>query len=147
MTTALANDARQRFLAPARDPVLFVLGGLGLLALILPPPNYTLQWHWLLGKAALEEFVTRLLFQDFLLRFAPMRRAIGPVTGANATASLAFAAMHLVQHNPIQAMLVFFPALVFGYAWDRWRTLWPCVALHFTYNWLLFHNHDLLALF
>lgn len=129
--------------AVLRDPLFWLFAALGLIGLALPAPGYDLIWYLLLAKAFAEEFLLRYLLQDTLLKFAPFKDRLWFISTANLTASLVFVALHLFGHSLFQALLVFFPSLIFGYVWERYGRLWAPVALHFFYNVCLFY-HDTL---
>jgi hypothetical protein len=97
----------------------------------------------LLAKAAYEEFIFRYVVQDtaaYLLNKHGKNKSFCLVSVANLTASFLFAALHFVGHSPFWAAAVFFPSLVFGYAWDRYHSVTACTAIHFGYNALLFYG-------
>jgi membrane protease YdiL (CAAX protease family) len=119
------------------DPVLWAALLLGLGAWLLPRPGLEIGYALLLVKAAAEELAFRALLQETLGRILPGRARLGPLTLANLLASAAFALAHLL-FRPATALLVFFPALVFGLVWDRTRSLTLVTAVHFLYNALLF---------
>lgn len=52
----------------------------------------------------------------------------------NIVSSIAFSAGHLAAWGGVHAMAVFVPSLVLGLAWQRWSSLWLCVALHSMFN-------------
>lgn len=81
----------------------------------------------------LEEIVFRGFIQEQLFRILSQRR-IGLVTLANILTSIIFSAMHLINHTPEWALLVFIPSLVFGFTKDRFDTLLAPVLLHVFYN-------------
>ena len=123
---------------PFRDPLFLLALGAGLLAWLLPHPGMTIPWPRLLGLALLEELVFRFLVQESLNR-ALNDASIAPgLSWANLATSILFALLHLVSHPPLWALSVFLPSLIFGWAWDRYRNLIPCWALHFFYNLLYF---------
>jgi hypothetical protein len=147
MNTASALRGRAAAFGPAwghaaiiRDPVFWMLAGLGFMGLVLPEPGFSLAWHALLVKAFVEEFFLRFLLQDSLLSFAVLRDRLGPVSTANILASLLFAGLHLFSHSLLGSLLVFFPSLIFGYVWERYGRLWVPVVLHFFYNACLFYQ-------
>lgn len=87
----------------------------------------------LLIAPALEEAVFRAGLQDRLLHggAAPWR--------ANLLTALAFSAAHLLLLGvSLHTALVFVPALLIGAAYNRWRRLRVCIALHMAMNalWL-----------
>jgi len=97
---------------PAAEPLRFAL-----LVLLYP---------------VLEEVVFRGLVLEWLGSRLPRR--FGLLSVANLLTSVLFAALHLVHHTILWAGLVFFPSLVFGYAKERYRTLWVPIFLHCWYN-------------
>jgi len=116
------------------------------------PPRFEPDWPLraplvflmpVLVYPVLEEIVFRAGLQAWLLRRSWGSRARFGVSAANLVASLAFSALHFLQHAPIWAAAVLVPSLVFGYFWDRFRSLAPCIALHVFYNagyYWLFHS-------
>lgn len=142
---ALAYGPAWRHRAVLGDPLFWILTSLGLIGLALPNPAYEIAWYALLLKAFVEEFFLRYLLQDSLLRFTSLRDRLGPVSTANVLASLVFVCLHLFTHSLFWALLVFFPSLVFGYAWERYGRLWVPVVLHFFYNFCLFYNDAILG--
>ena len=125
---------------PFRDPLFLLALAAGFIAWLLPHPGLVLSWPKLLGLSLLEELVFRVLIQESLNR-AMKEAAMTPwLSWANLVTSTLFALLHLISHPPLWALSVFAPSLVFGWAWDRYRNLLPCWALHFTYNLLYFHR-------
>lgn len=84
----------------------------------------------LLLAPLLEEIVFRAGVQELLLR-----RALPPPLCTVATAAL-FALLHGLLRADSSALWVFFPALVLGAAYTRWRRLRVCVSLHAGMNML-----------
>ncbi len=92
----------------------------------------------------LEEIVFRGGLQGFLLEKPALAKSIVTGSGdnqspwlltpANLITSVAFTAMHFINHPPLWASLVFFPSLVFGWARDRYDHLWASMLLHAFYN-------------
>lgn len=123
-----------------RDPIFWVLMSLGFIGFALPTPIFELAWYALLIKAFVEEFFLRYLLQDSLLGFAALQDRLGPISTANILTSLLFAGLHMFSHSLLGSLLVFFPSLVFGFAWERYGRLWVPVALHFFYNACLFYH-------
>jgi hypothetical protein len=135
----LAELRRDRAFAAALLAALPVWAGLWWLT---QPPlrlSWPLELPWrffmlVFVYPALEEIVFRGLLQELLLGVRRLAQPLGPLTGANLAASLAFAGLHLFGHAPLWALAVLVPSLVFGYFWDRYRRLGPCVSLHVFYN-------------
>jgi hypothetical protein len=133
------NRSLRQGLMPFRDPVFYLALAPGLLGLALPRPSLHLDWPTLLFKALAEELAFRMFLQETLDRFLAGRTLLGPLSLANLLASAAFALLHLVNHQPVAALSTFFPSLVFGYVWDRYRHPLPCTLVHFFYNLCLFN--------
>ena len=102
-----------------------------------PPALEGSPWNWIALVAlypALEELVFRRGLQAWLLeRPAWRRRRIG-VSAANALTAGAFALAHLLSHPPLWALSTAAPSLVFGFFWERYASLAPCIWLHAFYN-------------
>jgi uncharacterized protein len=127
-------------LRPFGDPWLYLVLGLGLGAFLLPEPALRISWTALLVKALIEEAAFRWGLQNMLSGIFRGRMVIGPLSLANLTASLAFSGLHFVHQPPLWAASVFIPSLIFGWVWDRHRSLLACSAVHFFYNLLFFHR-------
>ncbi|MBX2837486.1 MAG: JDVT-CTERM system CAAX-type protease [Gammaproteobacteria bacterium] len=82
----------------------------------------------------LEEIVFRGGIQEFLLRYDALAKIQFGISLANIVTSVLFAALHLISQPPLWSALIFFPSLVFGWARDRYQSLWPPIALHAFYN-------------
>jgi len=129
-----------------RDPhfLLALLAGLvfwGALALVTgvrpPGPGGLLSWSYLyLGVVApvLEELAFRGALQGWLLETAHGRSRAFGITGANATASVVFTAIHFAYHPPVWAAAVLIPSLVFGHLRDRTGSVLPAIGVHVFYN-------------
>jgi CAAX protease family protein len=53
---------------------------------------------------------------------------------ANGFSSILFVLFHLIHHDPVWAILTFFPALLFGYFRWRYQSLLVPIGLHCYYN-------------
>lgn len=110
-----------------------------LLATVLPATPGTLPaaTTLLLGVIVapiVEELVFRGALQGALLERPRLARRRAGVSGANALASLAFAAAHLWSASPLQAASVLLPSLAFGACRDRYAGTVPGMLLHGFYN-------------
>lgn len=85
----------------------------------------------------LEEVVFRGVIQPTLLEVS-QGRSVGPLTLANILTSGLFAAMHLINHPPLHAALVFLPSLLFGLFRDRSGSILPGMILHVSWNAAVF---------
>lgn len=82
----------------------------------------------------LEELLFRGFVQGQLSkRQTSTRKKLG-LSYSNWLTSILFVAMHFVHHPPLWAMSVLAPSLVFGLMRDRYRSVWPAIALHSIYN-------------
>jgi membrane protease YdiL (CAAX protease family) len=139
MSTSWIATYLRRGLTPFLDPVFYLALAPGLIGLALARPTLHLDWPTLLFKALAEELAFRMFLQESLDRVVAGRVVLGPLSLANLLASAAFALLHLVHHSPAAALPTFFPSLVFGYVWDRYRHPVPCTLVHFFYNLCLFN--------
>lgn len=127
-------------LAALRDIAFYPALALGFTAWVLPEPNAGLPWTKLALLALYEEIIFRMLLQEGLRSLFQGRILAGPLSLANLCASAVFALAHFVHHPPGWALAVFVPSIVFGWAWDRYRSVIPCSLLHFVYNFLYFYR-------
>ncbi len=82
----------------------------------------------------LEEIVFRGGLQAMLLERPLFKKSQCQISLANVLTSILFAAMHLINQAPLFAASVFFPSLIFGWAWERHQTLLSPMLLHVFYN-------------
>ncbi len=114
-----------------KDPFYFFLLAVGCIGFFFS--GYSTSALWVIFVAALtEEIFFRALAQDFLEQHINIKA--GPFTLANIIVSAVFAALHLFFQAPVWALLVFFPSLLFGLTWTRYKSLSACSILHFWYN-------------
>jgi membrane protease YdiL (CAAX protease family) len=128
--------------APPSDSARRATAGLVTIALAgawAMSPTHAL-WMLLIAPV-LEEIVFRAGLQEELLRHAARAGAIDPMGAltVNVLTALAFAAAHMAVRPSLLAALTVLPALLVGLAYQRWRRLAPCIALHAVFNaiWLL----------
>ncbi len=122
------------------DPIFYLFLSFGFVGLYVPAPDVKLTLAWLFFKAFVEEFFFRFLLQEGFDRLLKYRWRLGPLSLANILASLIFACMHLL-HQPVHwALLTGVPSLVFGYIWQRYRSVIPGTLIHFAYNACLFYQ-------
>lgn len=82
----------------------------------------------------LEEIVFRGLIQGTLLKRSFGRRRLVGLTTANVVTSIAFVALHLINHQWYWALAVIAPSLLFGHFRERYDHLLPAIVLHMFYN-------------
>ncbi len=136
----LLRDQLTRGMRAFLDPVLYAVIGLGLVAWLLPSPTGTIPLGWLLLKAVPEEIFFRACLLETLDRVLGGRFRLGPLSLANVLTSLVFAGVHLLSQPPAWALLTFFPSLIFGWVWERYRSLIPVWVVHSLYNVFLFYR-------
>ena len=81
---------------------------------------------------ALEETLFRGLLQPMIAHSISRRWRL--ISAANLITSLIFALFHLINHPPLWAVATFFPSLVFGYAYERYRNIVAPTLIHSVYN-------------
>jgi len=82
----------------------------------------------------IEELAFRGVIQEYIDQNTKQRRLFLSLSIANLLTSILFALMHFVHHEPIWAILTFFPSLVFGYFKERYAQIAPSIVLHMFYN-------------
>ncbi|NDV22147.1 JDVT-CTERM system CAAX-type protease [Desulfovibrio sp. JC022] len=122
------------------DPIFYLFFSLGFVGLYVPEPDLQLPLKVLFLKALFEEFFFRFLLQEGIDRLLKYRWRLGPLSIANLLASLTFACMHLIHQPAHWALLTFFPSFVFGYIWQRYRSVVSATLIHFAYNAFLFYQ-------
>ena len=100
----------------------------------------TLTLHWslllsvLLWQPFAEELFFRGIIQGQLRRFVWGQRTLLKLSAANVVTSACFAAVHMINTQPIWALTIFIPSLLFGYFRDRFDSIYPSLLLHGLYN-------------
>lgn len=122
------------------DPIFYLFLSFAYMGLYVPEPDIKLTMGVVFLKALFEEFFFRFLLQEGCDRLLKYKWRLGPVSLANFIASATFAGIHFIHQPPFWALLTFFPSLVFGYIWQRYRSLIPGTLIHFAYNFFLFYQ-------
>jgi len=130
---ALARDSHFRAALAAGPLCWLALGLVGLPLADGRPATATLLYGVVIAPL-LEEIVFRGALQGRLLGVPALARRRSGLSGANALASLAFAAAHLWSQPPLWAAAVFVPSLVFGHLYERHASILPAFATHAFYN-------------
>ena len=81
-----------------------------------------------------EEIVFRGVVQEYFSRQVRFKAHFLGISLANILTSALFAFSHLLNQDPLWALLTFFPSLIFGYFKDRHNNLFSCISLHVFYN-------------
>jgi len=120
------------------DPLFYGAMVLGFMAWILPHGSGKPPGIWKIVISALaEEIAFRGLILEWLGRL--VQKVFGPISLANLLTSLLFVLSHLLYHPLPWAIATFFPSLIFGILWERYKTIIPCWACHCFYNLLFFY--------
>lgn len=97
-----------------------------------------LTWTVLLSIVVWQPFIEELLFrgmvQGQLRKFDWGQRELLKITAANGVTSLLFAGVHLLYSQPLWALGIVFPSLLFGYFRDHYNSVYPAIVLHSAYN-------------
>lgn len=93
----------------------------------------------LLASAVLEEVIFRLGIHESLLQRFEFSRAASVVIGvrvsvANAITASLFALAHALFRSWTLGLAVVPAALALGWVYERYRRVWPCIALHALMN-------------
>jgi membrane protease YdiL (CAAX protease family) len=117
-------------------PVWMTLG-LAVGPLMYVPSGWTAWMAFTLFYPVVEELLFRGILQGELLRLTTRdgrTLRLGPVSAANALATLAFVALHMLAQPLGWALAVALPSLVFGHLRERFASVWPAVFVHIVYN-------------
>ncbi|MGB8855042.1 MAG: JDVT-CTERM system glutamic-type intramembrane protease [Burkholderiales bacterium] len=94
----------------------------------------------------LEEIAFRGLVQETFFAQPWGRKNWLGISAANLATSALFVAAHFFYHQPLWALSVFVPSLVFGFFRDKYNSVIPPILLHMFYNfgyiWLLAKPSD-----
>ena len=85
-----------------------------------------------------EELAFRGVIQEYIAKKTVYQNLFLHLSVANLLTSLLFVLMHFVHHEPIWALMVFFPSLLFGYFKERFKIVTPSIILHMFYNLTFF---------
>jgi len=81
-----------------------------------------------------EELFFRGMVQEYLYSKTNRQKLFLGLSVANLLTSLLFVLIHFVHHEPIWAILTFFPSLIFGYFKELYNQITPSIVLHMFYN-------------
>lgn len=112
----------------------FLLGGIGC---FFHPSDKT-DIPRLIWVAFIEEFTWRMLIQEQTDKFLHRKKIFSVSISCIATSAV-FASFHLFRQSYYMALLIFFPAMVFGLLWDYYKNPYYCTVIHFWYNFTFFY--------
>ena len=81
-----------------------------------------------------EELAFRGVIQEYIATKTKQYPSFFHLSIANLLTSILFVIIHFVHHEPIWAILTFFPSLVFGYFKERYSHIASSIVLHMFYN-------------
>jgi len=81
-----------------------------------------------------EELAFRGVIQEFIASKTRQVHTFFHVSLANVLTSILFVLMHFVHHQPLWALMVFVPSLIFGYFKEQYQSIYPGIFLHIFYN-------------
>lgn len=84
----------------------------------------------------LEELVFRGLVQEILLQVPRLSVQYFGISFANIFTSLVFSLLHLQYKNMIFIPGIFISSLVFGFFFEKYKSVLPAIILHMSYNLL-----------
>ena len=87
-----------------------------------------------LWQPMFEELFFRGIVQGHLLQSMARQKAWFSLSTSNLLTSVLFSSAHLPSHSISWSLLVFVPSLCFGFARDRFGSVYPSIALHVFYN-------------
>lgn len=96
-----------------------------------PPPKNPDALLWFVCAPFVEELTWRAILQNELALYLP---GGVPFSRANIISSGAFAGAHLAVNISLMSALTFFPSLLFGLLWTKFRSTILCACLHLWYN-------------
>lgn len=123
--------------------LLLFLGPMAWLAMIGVFGVQPLPWHavWSLAffsvalwQPLFEELLFRGIIQGYLQQSMGTHRTWNGLSLSNLLTSLLFTMAHLASHSISWSLLVFAPSLCFGFARDRFGSVYPAIVLHAFYN-------------
>ncbi|MGB8338583.1 MAG: JDVT-CTERM system glutamic-type intramembrane protease [Burkholderiales bacterium] len=113
------------FLLPTPAPsIWFVQTSKAFLFFLLPVIVYPV----------LEEFAFRGLLQETFFAQTWGKKNWLNISLANLLTSVLFVLAHFFYHQPLWALSVFIPSLVFGFFRDKYQSVIPSILLHIFYN-------------
>lgn len=129
-----------------RDPgylAALLAGVVGLLFLRIVIPNissYVVQLNMLVILntivlyPVLEEVLFRGVIQGQLIQKNWAKQTFSGFSYANWLTSLLFVGLHLFYHQPLWAISVILPSLLFGHFRDYYHSILPAIILHASFN-------------
>jgi len=135
------------FLQGLWTPLTALSIGVGFIGLVFTPVVTPTITRLLFGALA-EELTYRALIQAQFERSLPQKFSFSKLFGDKCSFEISaacilmsalFAAAHALTQSAFMSVLIFFPALILGVLWTRFRSTWLCTLVHFWYNFVFFY--------
>ena len=94
----------------------------------------TVLFSLIVWQPVIEEILFRGVLQGQLLKYKWAQHTVIGITMGNVVVSILFVSVHLVNVTAVWSLLVFFPSIVFGYLRDTYRSVYPSIIAHMSYN-------------
>ena len=121
-------------------PVLLFFGAAILTGLgTLWPPGLKPFFYFIIFVPMGEEIIFRYFLLDVISKKITFKFKF--LTAANVITAIIFTLFHIIFQPNINSVLVFFPALVFGFAKERTNSVITPIIIHGIYNLNVFINY------
>lgn len=128
-------------------PLALISLALGFIGLFFTPTNAPSLARLVFGafieeityRALLQEQLERTFSNKYIFTKQAFKKYDISISYACLIVAVLFAALHAITQTAMMSAAIFFPALVFGVLWSRFRSVWLCVAVHVFYNVTFFY--------
>lgn len=130
-----------KFLNGLFSPFVGVSFFVGLFGIFFDATVFPSLWRLMIG-AIVEELAFRTLIQRELESLVPgifFSRISIVISYGCLMSSVLFAVLHIFSSPPHLALLTFFPSLIMGAIWTKFRSTWLCALLHLWFNVVFFY--------
>ena len=117
-------------------PVIFIMDILGIKDFHIHGINSYSFLLLVILSPVCEEVIFRIGLQNFIL--SKNNKRLGFISYANIITALTFCLFHTINQSFLWSLAVFVPALVFGYFYEKKRSVWAPIGLHVFYNAIFF---------
>ncbi len=91
----------------------------------------------LIWQPLIEELLFRGIIQGQFAKYKWGQPVILKFTVANIATSVLFAGMHMLHSSPMWSLMIFLPSLLYGYFRDEFKSVYPSMVLHSSYNFMV----------
>lgn len=129
-----------------KDNRFYLLVALGFISVLLPGHSlieprqldFNLFMNVILIAPVMEELIFRKIGYSVFSKGFFNTKVLEIITFRNIILSLMFCVFHLFNHDTVLALLTFFPSLVFGLCFERYKILLPSILIHAIYNFIYY---------